>query len=233
MKLYNCLLMILAVLLFLSCEKETEGLSSSMSYVVFEIKGDNPAIVQVGDPYTDAGYIATEDGIDVTSNTTVKSNVDADAMGLYKVEYSGVSDDGYASRAVRDVIVCNPSVTTNLAGEWVLQEGTERIRQGVSTPYPGFKVNIKYLAPGFFYVDDFLGGYYAQNVYPEYGSLVATYGHFSLDTDNTLSLIDSHNDGWGDELSGLENASYDPATGILVWNAIYAGMSFNLILEKK
>lgn len=235
MKIYNYFLMIVIVLLTLSCEeKETKDLSRPTYYVLFDIKGDNPAIVQVGEPYTDEGCIATVNGVDVTSDIKAKSNVDANTMGLYKVEYSGVSDvDDFASRAIRDVIVCNPSVTTDISGTWVLQEGTERIRQGASTPYTGFKVNIEYLAPGFFFVDDFLGGYYAQGVYPEYGSLTATYGHCALNEDNSIDLLDSHNDGWGDELSGLESASYDPESGTLEWNAIYAGMSFNLIMVKE
>ena len=235
MKLYNYCLLFLSVFFFISCDKDTEDLSRSTYYVAFHINGDNPAIVQVGEPYVDAGCVATLQGEDVTSKITTESNVDADAMGLYKVEYSStdLNTDGLASRAVRDVIVCNPSVTTNLEGTWIVQDGSGRDRDGVVYPFSDYTVKIEYLAPGFFYVDDFLGGYYSQGVYAEYGSLTAAYGHFSLGEDNSISLIDSHNDGWDDELEGLKDASYNPDNEEIKWSAIYANSSFNLILKKQ
>jgi hypothetical protein len=116
MKIYKYGLIIFSVLILSACEKETEGLSTSTHYVAFDIKGDNPLIVQVGEAFTDPGCVATLQDKDVSSTMNVKSNVDADAMGMYKIEYSAVNDIGLASRAVRDVIVCNPSVTTDLAG---------------------------------------------------------------------------------------------------------------------
>ena len=84
-----CLIAVFTVFLF-SCNKETEGLSRSTYYVAFEIQGDNPVIMQVGDEYVDAGAIATLQGKDVTSTMTIKSNVVDSEMGLYKVEYSAV-----------------------------------------------------------------------------------------------------------------------------------------------
>jgi hypothetical protein len=162
--------------------------------------------------------------------------VDADAMGMYKIEYSAVNDIGLASRAVRDVIVCNPSVTTNLAGRYTTQEGTERltVASGALVPYPGYHATITYLAPGFFSINDFLGGYYAERTYPQYGyAVMGMSGHFALNEDNTITLIDSYIDAWGDALDSLDDASYDPATGEIKWKAAYAGsMVFNVILKK-
>lgn len=236
MKIYKFGLIVCAALFLFACEKETEGLSRPTYYVAFEIKGDNPTIVQVGDVYVDEGVIATEQGKDVTSTVTVKNNVDYENMGMYRVEYTATNIDGLKSRAIRDVIVCNPNVTTNLAGTYVGQAGTERltISSGAVIAYPGYHATITYLAPGFFSVNDFLGGYYAERTYPQYGySVMGMSGHFALNDDNTISLIDSYIDAWGDSLDKLENAVYDPATGTITWDAYYAGsMKFHVILKK-
>jgi hypothetical protein len=236
MKIYKLSLFVCAALFLFACEKETEDLSRPTYYVVFDIQGDNPAIAQAGEEYLDAGVIATLQGKDVTSTITVKSNVDYNEMGMYKVEYTAVNADGLKSRAVRDVIVCNPSVTTNLAGRYVTQEGTERlsIASGALVAYPGYHTTITYLAPGFFSVNDFLGGYYAERTYPQYGySVMGMSGYFSLNEDNTIDLISSYIDAWGDALDKLENAKYDPATGEITWDAYYAGsMKFHVILNK-
>ena len=231
-------LIIASVFFLFSCSKETEGVSRITNYVEFEIKGDNPAIVQVGEPYVDAGVIATLDGKDVTSKVTVKSNVDYETMGMYTVEYTSPENaDGLISRAIRDVIICNPSVTTDLSGKYTGQEGTKRINaaSGAVTPYPGFHSTITYLAPGFFKIDDFFGGYYAERVYPQYGySIMGMSGYFALNEDNTISLISSYIGAWGDSLNKLENAVYDPETEEITWDAYYSTYPFvfHVILKK-
>ncbi|GHV10532.1 hypothetical protein FACS1894162_4970 [Bacteroidia bacterium] len=236
MKIYNISLIALIALLFAACEKETDNLSSLTDYVAFHIEGDNPLIVQVGNAFTDPGCVATLQGKNVTSTMKIESNVDADAMGMYKIEYSAVNADGLTSRAVRDVIVCNPSVTTDLSGTYTTQAGTHRltIASGAIIAYPDFHSTITYLAPGFFSINDFLGGYYAERVYPQYGySVMGMTGYFALNEDNTIDLISSYIDAWGDGLDKLENGAYDPATGEISWDAFYAGsMKFHVILKK-
>ena len=234
--LYKYCLIIASVFLLAACDKETEGLSRITNYVEFDIQGDNPTIVQVGDPYIDLGVIATLSGKDVTSTVVTKSNVEYKEMGMYTVEYSSINADGLKSRAVRDVIVCNPSVTTDLSGVYVGQEGTKRITiaSGVEIAYPSFHSTITYLAPGFFQTNDFLAGYYAERTYPQYGySMMGMSGYFALNEDNTISLISSYIDAWGDGLDKLDNGKYDPETGEITWDAYYAGsMVFHVILNK-
>lgn len=221
-------------LFLFACDKETENLSRTNVYVAFEIKGDNPAIVQVGETYIDAGAVATEQGRDVTSSMRIKSNVDYESMGMYKIEYSHTNAEGLISMAVRDVIVCNPSVTTDLSGRYTGQEGTRRVTAaGAIVEYPGYHSTITYLAPGFFQVNDFLGGYYAERTYPQYGyAVMGLSGYFALNEDNTISLISSYIDAWGDSMSKLENAKYDPDTEEISWVANYANMDFHVILKK-
>ena len=235
MKYIICLIGFLSFFLF-SCEKETEGLSRSTYYVAFEIIGGTPTIVQVGEPYVDAGVKATEQGKDVTSQVTFKSNVNSNAMGMYKVEYTSPKNvDGLTSRAIRDVIVCNPSVTTNLAGKYVGLEGTKRIAtaSGAEIEYPGYHATITYLAPGFFQINDFFAGYYAERQYPQYGyAMMGMSGYFALNDDNTITLISSYISAWGDSLDKLENGIYDPDTGEISWDAYYANAyNFHVIMN--
>jgi len=235
--LYKYCLVIACVVFLFSCTKETEGISRDTFYVEFEIKGDNPTIVQVGEPYVDKGVIATLEGKDVTSAVTVQSDVDYETMGMYTVEYtSPVNADGLKSRAVRNVIVCNPSVTTDFSGKYTGQEGTQRttLASGAIIPYPGYHATITYMAPGFFKIDDFFGGYYAERTYPQYGySVMGMSGYFALNEDNTISLISSFIGAWGDSLDKMENGQYDPETGEITWDVYYAGsMVFHVILNK-
>lgn len=236
MKMYKFCLIVFFTMFLFSCNKETENLSRSTYYVAFEIKGDNPVAVQFGGvPYIDAGAIATEQGQDVTSKmkTVGVDEVDHNKMGMYKVVYSAVNVDGLESRAIRDVIVCNPGVTINLEGRYTGQEGTVRIAASGEIEYPGYHSTITYLAPGFFQINDFLGGYYAERTYPQYGyGLMGLSGYFALNEDNTITLISSYIDAWEDGLDELENAKYDPDTEEISWDAHYAGMVFHVILKK-
>ena len=236
MKMYKLILFALCTLFLFNCSKETEGLSRPTYYVAFEILGDNPAVVQVGEPYVDAGVRATMGGQAVT-NFTTKSNVDSEEMGIYQVEYAGVNADGLPSRAVRDVIVCNPAVTTDISGVWnVVMDDTYRLTAGptiVNYGGPGYTVRITRLAPGFFSVSDLLAGWYSIRTYPQYMPLSAMIGNVSLDLDNSLNLLSSNIGLWDDGLDYFDEAFYDPDTETIQWHTSYAGsMQFYITLKK-
>jgi len=236
MKMYKLLLFAISVLFLFNCTKETEGLSRPTYYVAFEILGDNPAIVQVGEPYVDAGVRATMGGQAVT-NFTTKSNVDYEAMGMYQVEYAGVNADGLPSKAVRDVIVCNPAVTVDISGVWnVVSEGTYRDFSGI-TNYggPGYTVRITRLAPGFFSVRDFLAGWY--EIRAGYGAVYAIGGNIALNVDNTIDFISSALSPWGVPLDYCTEMSYDPENETIKWVAGFgaplgSAMKFYVTLTK-
>ena len=69
---------------------------------VITITGDNPATVELGTAYTDAGATATDlDDVTVTST----SNVDTDTVGTYSVVYTATDASGNSSTASRTVNV--------------------------------------------------------------------------------------------------------------------------------
>ncbi|MFV0267670.1 MAG: BT_2262 family domain-containing protein [Draconibacterium sp.] len=235
MNRFRYCLLILSVFVFFSCDdKETANLSHSTYYVSFDIQGDNPLILQVGSEFTDPGVIATLEGQDVTGDTNTDSNVDPDVMGMYKVVYSGINKDGFESKAIREVIVCNPSVETDISGDYHAADGTYRLYYPArETPYSGnnLSVKIEKVAPGFFSVSDFFAGYYA--VRAGYGIRYAMTGYLALNEDNTIDLVSSSIQGWGDSLDKMENAKYDPENGTIYWEVEYASaMTFYVNLTK-
>ena len=159
----------------------------------------------------------------------IRGEVDARNVGLYYVAYIYTNDDGVQTRLNRTVIVCDPTVETDIAGRYATVEGTYRLAGGNEVPFPGFGVNIYKIGPGFFEVSDFLGGYYHQRA--GYGAAYAAKGYVQLMKDNTLKLINSSVAGWGDSLTGLQDGVYDPVTGSLSWCADYAGMLFYVVLN--
>ena len=57
-------------------------------------------------------------------------------------------------------------------------------------------------------------------------------GYVQLLSDNTIKLLSSHVENWGDSLDSFENGKYDPATGEISFDAAYAGqMTFHVILK--
>lgn len=81
------------------------------------ILGDNPATVQCGSTYTDAGATANDDRDgDITANITVTNNVNTSVVGSYTVEYSVSDAAGNTTTAVRNVNVVDttaPTITLN------------------------------------------------------------------------------------------------------------------------
>lgn len=211
----------------------TEDHSVITHYVAFEMQGDPIMLVTVGTSYTDPGVIATENGEDVTNAVTVSGDaVDPNIIGLYNVVYSGTNVDGFETSVSRTVIVCNPAVTTDISGTYKSAAGTHRLRAGVTVNYSGYPVVVTKIAPGFFSVTDFWGGYY----YPRlagYANVYTMSGYVKLNLDNTIGLLSSKVKGWGDSLDGMANGVYDPTAQSLYWEVGYAGsMTFFVTLTK-
>lgn len=231
--LFYTLMFCLASVGFTSCSDDDELTDSKVTYyATLEIQGDEFTLVPLGTNYVDAGCKGVINGEDCTSGivTTGLEDVDSNTPGLYNVTYTYTNTEGYSSSVTRTVAVCDPSITTNIAGRYTLQPGSYRDDSGAIGEFSGFSVSITQAAPGLFYVSDFFGGFYDQG--KGYGSSTAMTGYVQLLSDNTIKLLSSHVENWGDSLDSFENGKYDPATGEISFDAAYAGqMTFHVILK--
>lgn len=225
-------IVILACLtLFISCEKETEGISFETNYANFIMTGPSFYNLPLGTPYAEPGLKAEAGGQDLP--VTATNNIDHTKMGIYDVNYSATNKDGYGATTSRTVAVYNPAApATDFSGEYI-SDMYRLNADGVSgrRTFNGLSVTVTKVSPGIFYISDLLGGYYDQGV--AYGSAYAMTGYVALNADNTLTLLRSFIAGWGDGLEKMQNGKYDPATGIITFSSYYAsGRSFNVTLKK-
>jgi len=237
---YLALGLLAAVALTTSCSKDSEGKTWVEEYPKIMLNGDAFTISPIGETYNDAGCTCTYDNADYTSHvvTTGVDAIDVNAPGLYYVTYTATSPHGYSWSEQRTVAVCDPSVTTDLAGTWKTQTGTNRNNNaGKTTEYSNTSVTIKKLCPGIFSISDFMAGYYAQVVYSD--AKYASYdfnldGIFQLTSDNKIvKLSTGAVSAFGDDgTCEVKNGKYDPATGEISFTVVWSGMDFNVILKQ-
>lgn len=239
-KLIYSLLVCLSFVM-VSCDKSTEDPSFITYYVDFEMKGSAIETVALGTPYVEPGVIAREKGEDVSSKMQVTGakDIDVNRVGVYYITYAAANVDGYPNSTSRMVVVYDPAITTDLSGDYIAGEGTQREVQGedgtwVATGYSDFKVTLTKVAPGVFKVSDFLGGYYDQG--RGYGAAYAMAGYAKLNADNTLDILSGDVAGFGDsyEDGTFVNARYNPSgvPGDVLWTVGYGGMKFTVVLNK-
>lgn len=105
---------------------------------VITITGDNPATVEAGDTYADAGATANDnvDG-DVTGSINTVSTVNDTTLGMYTVTYTVSDTAGNLAQAVRNVNVVDTTVPTI-----ALTDGDLTLECGIDTFLePGFSAN--------------------------------------------------------------------------------------------
>ena len=86
------------------------------TYPVITITGDNPATVEKGATYTDAGASASDNVAgDITSQIVINNNVDTSVVGTYTINYSVYdgTNTGTATRTVNVVDTTAPVITTS------------------------------------------------------------------------------------------------------------------------
>lgn len=239
-KLIYSLLVCLS-LAMVSCDKSTEDPSFITYYVDFEMKGSAIETVELGTPYVEPGVIAREKGEDVSSKMKITGteDIDVNQVGVYYITYAAENVDGYPNSTSRMVVVYDPAITTDLSGDYIAGEGTEREVQGedgtwTAAGFTDFKVTLSQVAPGVFQVSDFIGGYYDQG--RGYGAAYAMTGYAKLNADNTLDILSGYVAGFGEayEKGSFVNAKYNPAgaSGDLQWTVGFSGMKFTVVLNK-
>lgn len=214
-----------------SCSDDTTQDTSKVThFVTFTLNGESVMQIPVGSSFTDPGVVAMEGTEDVTSSVKVDGTVNANAIGIYSIQYSAVNQDGFSSSASRTVAVYDPNVSADISGAYTVGKGTFRLRAGVTTAYSGFAITLTQAAPGIFLMSDYLGGYYDQRA--GYGSSYALTGYMKLNPDNTVEALTGHVAGWGDDFTAFKDGKYDPTTGTISYTVSYAGMDFTVILTK-
>ncbi len=214
------LLAIISSLCFFTACDEVDTEDISVEYSLDLTEGSN-LVVQLGDPYTDPGYKATYDGANVTDKVVVEGIVDPNTVGLYKVKYTYTIPNGESIPLEREVIVADMSITTDISGKYTVQDGSHRIYKGATKDYSKTEVVIKKVAPGFFSVSNFFGGYYSDFV--GYGDRYAMTGYVQLKKDSSIVVLSSSLTAWGDSMDFLNNGAFDPANNTIYWEAGYVG----------
>ena len=227
-KIILSLMVFCSALMFWSCSEDSQDPSKVTYYITYTMNGDEVTTIPVGGTFDDPGVVAMEGETDVTGSVKVSSNVDTENVGVYTVTYSATNVDGFDSSVSRTVVVYDPAITTSMAGTYTI-DPSQSNRNG-SAYSNSFTVTLTELAAGVYQVSDFLGGWYDQG--SGYGSSYAAIGYCTLNADNTITMLSSSVAGWGDSLTALNNASYDPATGTVTWDADYAGMLFHVVMNK-
>lgn len=112
---------VLGILLLQACAKEPSfdypegqvGHSKVVNFPSVVIKGERLIIQNQGTPYTEAGADAMLQGQPVQYTTT--GSVDVNTPGVYELEYSASSPDGYSASDWRTVVIMSTAadVTNN------------------------------------------------------------------------------------------------------------------------
>lgn len=231
MKKIQYIFILASLLLTFSCKEDltSEGVSKVTTHVAFDLTNGSFMTVPKGNAFVDPGVKATEGTTDLSSTVKVNGTVDGMNAGLYTLTYSAVNSDGFPSSTERTVIVYDPAApATDLTGDY--SSSVKRVAPARS--FTDLKVSIEKLAPGFFHISDFIGGFYDQGSNYKYGPAYASSGYFQLNADNTLTHVSSNNAGFGGPLEDLTNGKYDPSTNTLSWDAFYLGYDFKVTLEK-
>ena len=94
------------IVMLSSCNKiSTEGETSITYYPTLSLEGESVIVVDKGTQFTEPGYSAILNGIDVTESVVVTSNIDVNKSGFYTITYTITNADGFAKNASRQIIV--------------------------------------------------------------------------------------------------------------------------------
>ncbi len=227
-----------------SCSKDEDHTDTRVTYFVnMHLQGEELTLVPLGTSYTDAGCTADLNGEDYTSKilTTGVEDVDVNKVGFYDIDYTAINPDGYSASASRTVVVYDPSVTASIAGTYSTDMNLSLYGTGKQTfaaRAAGYGnttqcvgITFTEVAPGIYYVNDLLGGWYSQ--IRAYGVRYCMTGYVSLNPDNTLTLQSSLIAGWGDGLDYIKDTACDINAGTIKYSLSYAGQIFmDIVLNK-
>lgn len=232
------LLPALALVMGLSaCGDESFTDSKVTPIVLMDMAGDATIEVALGATYQDPGCTATYMGKDYTAKIEVDGldAVNTNAPGLYPINYSCTTPDGYTYEAQRVVAVCNPKVKYKAAGTFFTAAGTKRVdANGVEQTYAKSVVNVTQLASGLVKVDDLLGGYYQamKATGQPTADAVTIQALLLMDEDGTFQPYSVKANGAPVQLDAFSNATFNAKKGVFTWTLTYKGDTYNIVLNR-
>ena len=122
-KIVYSLIVCAGVLAFAACDDSVED-NSRLTYLV-DLQVEKDTIEhQVGTPFTDPKFTATENGKDVSKDVEITGldKVDPNKVGIYPISYSIKNADGYVSTAKQTVYVVNSAATTDISGSYQVKK---------------------------------------------------------------------------------------------------------------
>lgn len=231
---------------------DTEGITHVENYpLIVDANGaliqGSTVQVALGDDY-DYTFSATCAGKDITAEIEVVivdvitgefvPAIDTANPGVYTIMYSGYTEHGLAAwTAERSVYVYDPTIELNISGSYgcdydlsyYLSAGDDVTFSDMiaNKGYAGNEANItvSMLCPGIYQISDYFGGWYeyVRGYADSYGTgRYNMAGIFLLNADNTMQMLTSHVNAWGDSLDYLEGGEYDPETESLTYELGYA-----------
>src|SRR5687768_11421778 len=147
-------------------EPEVSNISRVTFFPTFEYEGGDFAIVPCNTSYTLQPVIATENGVELTTTTTISgtftgaTSFDISVADKYVITTSAVNKDGFAGSVTRTVwVVCTGDLVTSLEGLYT----STVVRNGAaSAQYTDMEyVLISKVGPNQYALSDAIGGYYA------------------------------------------------------------------------
>ena len=232
------LLPALALVMGLSaCGDESFTDSKVTPIVLMDMASDATIEVALGATYQDPGCTATYMGKDYTAKMEVDGldAVNTNAPGLYPINYSCTTPDGYTYEAQRVVAVCNPKVKYKAAGTFFTAAGTKRVdANGVEQTYAKSVVNVTQLASGLVKVDDLLGGYYQamKATGQPTADAVTIQALLLMAEDGTFQPYSVKANGTPVQLDAFSNATFNAKKGVFTWTLTYKGDTYNIVLNR-
>lgn len=180
--------------------------------------------------------------VNMTINAMLGKISDPQVVTAADVNRDGTADVSDVNRIINAMLgkysrLWDSSVTIDMSGTYDtdMEQSTfngvtfaERAAQlGNTTQCTGIK--IERMAPGIFYCNDILGGYYSQISAAGFMYLMPCY--LRVDNAGNISLMSSYCQGWYSGLEALTDGHYDSATSTLSCDLMLFGRPYHIVLR--
>jgi hypothetical protein len=204
MKIKSIFALLVVTLLFSGCAKDKNEPSKVTFWPILTVTGDKLVIITEGDVYTDAGAVATSNGVPI--DVKVTNQVDASTAGVYPVKYEAFNDDGIPAIDSRTIIVL-PAATTLIDGDHIVGDFT---LSAPARPSPVPSMSVTKLATGLYKISNIYGSNGSNSVIQVPAFVYTTDGLVYNILDATLI-----GDVEGTEISSGGTATWNPITSKL------------------